>query len=453
MRIYKLGTRTNREWLWWIVAWLAEKASKPVARLLRSYAPSVRDKLQPALFALYAWLSHNQGFTVVQPGTEPAGPKPRLLIDVSTTFHLTQVTGIQRTVRSLAAALQRNGHRYGFYPVPVRLKRVRGAKLILMTAPGFPESGEEQLVALRPGDCFFMLDSSWDIYPKWAVVLFPIVRALGGKIITCVYDILPITHPEFFTRATLKMFEPWYNCAVAESDALFAISESTRQELLRRIGKSPVHTEFFHLGADFVPARTAVPVPSVGKTISTFLMVGTIEPRKGHGTVLKAFQMLWASGLTVRLVFVGRPGWKVTDLISRMEELSAASEFFDYYPNASDEKLAQCYSEADAVIAASLAEGFGLPLVETLLLGKPLIASDIPAFREVAGSLPTYFEPGNPASLAAAVRILLAGENRNSEDFPRWITWDQSADQLMEKVARLCGVPATSEYIEPRGYE
>ena len=441
MLIPKLGTRTSREWFLWVLALLAEKSSKPAARLLRKYGPSLREKMQPTLFALYAWLSHNQGFTIVLPGTEPAGRRPRLLIDVSTTFHLTQVTGIQRTVRSLAAALQRNGHRYGLDPVPVRLKRVRGAKLILVTAPGFPSPGEEQPVALRPGDCFFMLDSSWDIYPKWAIVLFPIVRALGGKIITCVYDILPISHPEFFTRATLRMFKPWFKYAVAESDALFAISESTRQELLHRIGSRSIHTEFFHLGADFVPEQTTVLVPTVRKAISTFLMVGTIEPRKGHSTVLTAFQMLWASGLTVRLVFVGRPGWKVADLISRMEELSASSEFFDYYPNASDEKLAQCYSEADAVIAASLAEGFGLPLVETLLLGKPLIASDISAFREVAGSLPTYFEPGNPASLAAAVRTLLAGEKRNSEDLPRWITWDQSADQLMEKVAQLACPP------------
>ena len=150
--------------------------------------------------------------------------------------------------------------------------------------------------------------------------------------------------------------------------------------------------------------------------------------------------MLWLTGSNVRLVFVGRPGWNVSDLISQMEELSAASDLFDYYPNASDEKLAACYREADAVIAASLAEGFGLPLVETLMLGKPLIASDIPAFREIAGSVPTYFEPGNPASLAAAVRSLLAGESQKFSEFPRWLTWDQSADQLMEKIARFCAV-------------
>lgn len=438
MPFSKLGARTSRDWVWWISARLAKILSRPVARLLRTVAPSFRNRLQPALFAFYAWLSHNQGFTVVPPDTEPAGQRPRLLIDVSTTFNSVQVTGIQRTVRSLTAALQRNGDRYRFEPVPVRLKRVHGAKLVLMTARGFPNPGEDQLVALRPGDCLFMLDSSWDIYRKWAAILFPMVRARGGKIVTCVYDILPITHPKLFTGTTLKMFRPWFKSAVAESDALFAISNATRQELLHRFGKKSAYTEFFHLGADFAPERMLAPQLSADKPISNFLMVGTIEPRKGHSTVLAAFQMLWSSGLPVRLVFVGRPGWKVAPLIRRLEELSATSEFFDFYPNASDEKLARCYSETDAVIAASLAEGFGLPLVETLLLGKPLVASNIPAFREVAGGVPTYFEPGNAVSLAAAVRTLVTGGKRNSEELPRWITWDQSADQLMEKVEKLC---------------
>ena len=434
---------TNRDWFWRFFAHLAKKSSRPAAGLLRRYAPSVRGRLQPALFAFYAGLGRRlRDFTVERPDIEPAGPKPRLLIDVSTTFHMAQVTGIQRTVRSLAAALQRNGHRYDFDPVPVRLKRSEGARLVLVTVPGFPNLGEgdEQPVALRTGDCFFMLNSSWDIYPKWAAALFPVIRGLGGKIITCVYDILPITHPEFFTSETVEMFEPWYKFAITESDALFAISETTQQELLRRIGKRSIRTDYFHLGADFVPARTRIPVMAPNKTTSTFLVVGTIEPRKGHNTVLTAFQMLWASGLVVRLVFVGRPGWKVSGLISRIKALSAANEFFDYYPNASDELLAQCYGEADVVIAASLAEGFGLPLVETLLLSKPIIASDISAFREVGGDLPTYFEPGNPASLAAAVRSLLAGEDRKIEDLPRWITWDQSADQLMRKIAQFCEV-------------
>jgi glycosyltransferase involved in cell wall biosynthesis len=443
MRIRILDRLTNRDWFWRFFAHLAKKSSRPAAGLLRRYAPSVRGRLQPALFAFYAWLAQQQSvgrrlqdFTVERPDVEAAGPRPRLLIDVSTTFHMAQVTGIQRTVRSLAAALQRNGHRYDFDPVPVRLKRTEGARLVLVTVPGFPNSreGDEEPVALRTGDCFFMLDSSWDIYPKWAAALFPVIRGLGGKVITCVYDILPITHPEFFTSETIEMFEPWYKFAITESDALFAISETTRQELLRRIGNRPIRTDYFHLGADFVPAQTTAPVLVPKKTTSTFLVVGTIEPRKGHGTVLTAFQMLWASGLAVRLVFVGRSGWKVSGLISRIEALSATNEFFDYHPNASDALLAQCYGEADAVIAASLAEGFGLPLVETLLLGKPIIASDIPAFREVGGDLPTYFEPGNPASLAASVRSLLTGEDRKMEDLPRWITWDQSADQLMRKI-------------------
>src|SRR6201999_1773329 len=114
-----------------------------------------------------------------------------------------------------------------------------------------------------------------------------------------------------------------------------------------------------------------------------FLMVGTIEPRKDHATVIDAFQMLWESGSRARLTFVGRPGWRAEAVLARIKALAETNPFFKFHANASDELLAQCYDEASVVIASSLAEGFGLPLIESMMFGKPLIASDIPSFREV----------------------------------------------------------------------
>src|SRR5947209_4532543 len=128
MRIRKVGVRPKR-WFWRTFGNLTKQFSTPAARALRKYAPSVRESLQPTLSGLYVWLEHRQGFSVVPPTTEPSGSKPRLLIDVSTTFHVAQVTGIQRTVRSLVAALKRNGHRYHLDPIPVRLKPMGGTNL------------------------------------------------------------------------------------------------------------------------------------------------------------------------------------------------------------------------------------------------------------------------------------------------------------------------------------
>ncbi len=447
-----LRRNKHRVTFWSIAAVVAKKASKPAAHLLRRYAPTIRDDLQPTLYAFYAWLSWKQtrllsldDFSVEDPPIEQPGPKPRLLIDVTTTYHMSNVTGIQRTVRSLSSALQRNSTRYTFDALPVCLKRTPDAKLVLMAVPGFPDSNSrEQNVSLRAGDCFFMLDSSWDIYPKWAEAMFPRIRGLGGKVFTCVYDILPITNPEFFTSATVEMFRSWFKSAMRDSDVLFAISETTRLQLEQMPGERRPHTEFFHLGADSLPIPTFSSSQARSKG-RTFLMVGTIEPRKGHSTVLEAFEKLWSSHPEIRLIFVGREGWKVSTLVSKMEKLRSTNSSFLYYRNASDELLAKCYDEADAVIAASLAEGFGLPLVETMLRGKPLIASDIPAFREIAGDFPTYFRPADPSSLAEAIRSFLSSGPRTLQEGPQWISWDESSDQLMSKIDRYCGFAAVSD--------
>jgi len=326
--------------------------------------------------------------------------------------------------------------RYMFEIVPVRLRR-DGTVLTLVTAREFPEAWSDgDILALRKGDCVLMLDSSWDIYPKWSEVIFPIIRSLGGKIITCIYDILPVTHPQFFPTKTVRMFNPWFKLATEESDAVLSISRATRSEVEQRSKLTRVQSLFFHLGADFGSAPSSQ-LSISKKSIPTFLMVGTIEPRKGHATVLDAFQAIWRSGQKMNLIFVGRPGWKVGALMKRIRKTAKSNESFIFHEGASDELLSECYRSADVVIAASLAEGFGLPLVETLRLGKPIIASDIPAFREVAGDLPTYFEPGNSAALVTAVRATLSETRSDPEVLPVWLTWDQSADQLMNKIGEL----------------
>ena len=405
-----------------------------MALLVRRRAPTIRAALQPVLSAVHDRL--RRYYAVNHPKMEPSGGRPRLLVDVSTTFHLSQVSGIQRTVRSLVSALKRNEMRYMFEIVPVRLRR-DGTVLTLVTAREFPEAWSDgDILALRKGDCVLMLDSSWDIYPKWSEVIFPIIRSLGGKIITCIYDILPVTHPQFFPTKTVRMFNPWFKLATEESDAVLSISRATRSEVEQRSKLTRVQSLFFHLGADFGSAPSSQ-LSISKKSIPTFLMVGTIEPRKGHATVLDAFQAIWRSGQKMNLIFVGRPGWKVGALMKRIRKTAKSNESFIFHEGASDELLSECYRSADVVIAASLAEGFGLPLVETLRLGKPIIASDIPAFREVAGDLPTYFEPGNSAALVTAVRATLSETRSDPEVLPVWLTWDQSADQLMNKIGEL----------------
>ena len=136
----------------------------------------------------------------------------------------------------------------------------------------------------------------------------------------------------------------------------------------------------------------------------TFLMVGTIEPRKGYAEVLEAFDQLWAAGHAMNLVVVGKAGWMVDDTLARFQSHVRLGEDFFWLDAASDECLEDMYQCATCLIAASKGEGFGLPLIEAARHGVPMIVRELPVFREVAGESAYYF--GGPESAGLAESVL-----------------------------------------------
>ena len=129
-------------------------------------------------------------------------------------------------------------------------------------------------------------------------------------------------------------------------------------------------------------------------------MVGSIEPRKSHEYVLNAFESLWAAEINVSLVFVGRNTWKSDALLERISSHQRLNQNLFLLRDATDVDLDFCYNHSSALIIASTVEGFGLPIVEAFQAGLPVIASDIPVFREIAKDNATYFLLDNTESLA-----------------------------------------------------
>jgi len=161
--------------------------------------------------------------------------------------------------------------------------------------------------------------------------------------------------------------------------------------------------------------------------------VGTVEPRKGHVQAFAAFEQLWAEKVDVNLVIVGMAGWGVEGLPDLLKQHEEENEQFFWLQGISDEYLEKVYGASSCLLAASLGEGFGLPLIEAAQKGLPIIARDIPVFREVAGDHAFYFEGDAPDALASAIRtwVQLEKERRapSSAEMP-WLTWKESADQL-----------------------
>jgi hypothetical protein len=203
----------------------------------------------------------------------------------------------------------------------------------------------------------------------------------------------------------------------------------------------PQQVSYFHLGADIdnsLPTK-GIPKDAEGllaalRTQPSFLMVGTVEARKGHALVLDAVERLWDQGLPVHLVIVGKQGSKVETLVEQMQNHPQVDHCLHWIKDASDDYLETLYATSSCLVAASLGEGFGLPLIEAARQKLPIIARDIPVHREVAGEHAFYFaEDATGEALAAKLQewlhLFTASQHPSSETMT-WLTWRQSAGQL-----------------------
>jgi glycosyltransferase involved in cell wall biosynthesis len=159
-------------------------------------------------------------------------------------------------------------------------------------------------------------------------------------------------------------------------------------------------------------------------------MVGTIEPRKGYSQVLDAFDRLWAEGGDYNLVFVGKEGWNVEPLVSRVLHHPEYTSRLHWYQGLSDEGLVVLYEQSSCLIAASEGEGFGLPLIEAAQFDLPIIARDIPVFREVAEGAAYFFKASNGAELVRVIESwleLFSEAKAPPSKHLSYLSWDQSA--------------------------
>ena len=297
----------------------------------------------------------------------------------------------------------------------------------------------------RAGDQLVLLDSSWhaDFFP-----LAERLKSEGVGIVSVIYDLIPLTHPQFCDAGLVKVFNHWFDWIAATADGYVAISETIRDEvraeMLRRIGPEKVAQrwfDYFHLGSELDLVEDGASVePDLLRMFKAkapvFLMVSTIEPRKNHGYLLDAFERAWAQGSQVRLCIAGRIGWKCEALVERVRQHPELNKRLFMFNDLSDKSLEYAYSHAASLVFPSYVEGFGLPLVEAMQRGLPAMGSDIPVFREIGGEFMAYFDLADPQTLANLVtRFEATGE------FPaerpvgewRWIGWHEASRQLIAR--------------------
>jgi alpha-1,2-rhamnosyltransferase len=316
--------------------------------------------------------------------------------------------------------------------------------LVIRKAGFSPLSTQATPLAVKTSDHLVLLDSTWQ---EQYFEQLERLKAHGTKITAVVYDIIPLTNPEFFQKRLRDIYAKWFDWVVEHADGFACISKTVCDELRgvaeeHRNGEMPERRAFsyFHLGSELDLKSGDTNPPSelaavFASRAPVFLSVGTLEPRKNHFYLLDAFDALWESGSNVRLCLVGNIGWKCEELMGRIANHPRAGGSLFWFKKLGDDGLEYAYRHADVLVMSSHAEGFGLPIVEALQRGLPVMASDIPVFREIGGDFVAYFDLADPKCLAKLVHAYerskaLAGV-RSPEEW-RWIDWKDSARQLVD---------------------
>lgn len=377
----------------------------------------------------------------------------QLLIDISELVQRDSESGIQRVVRSiLSELLKQPPDGYRIEPVYATTDQsYRYARRFTLRFLGCPESILfDEPIEYHAGDLFLGLDLQPQIVPAQQA-FYQQLRNYGVQVQFVVYDLLPITMPKAFLEGAEKSHHTWLK-VVAESDGGVCISKAVADELsnwFKTNGPTrqrPFKIDWFHLGADIDASAPSKGMPDNAKAVistldvrPSFLMVGTIEPRKGYVQTLAAFELLWTDGIDANLVLVGKQGWMTESLVDRLRNNPELGKRLFWLDGISDEYLAKVYTASTCLIAASEGEGFGLPLIEAVQHKLPIIARDIPVFSEVAGQYAYYFNGLDPESLAVCIKnwFALHADDKSllSTCIPS-LTWAQSTKQLLKI---LCG--------------
>jgi len=400
----------------------------------------------------------------------PSRPRQRqILVDVTVLSRKDYRTGIQRVARAQLLQLMQ------IAPKDTRVEAVylsndggrwhfRYASEYICRLLDIPISLADREVEIEAGDIFYGVDFHTDTTIEAINAgLFREWRANGVLVSFTIHDLLPIEAPHFFPEGTEEFHTRWFKGVVKNSDLLVCTSNTGVDTVNRWIDKLNLSDDRLpkvvsvYLGSDIKASA-----PDSGsdeyseifqemKSRPTFIVVGTIEPRKGHYQTLKAFEELWIEGIEVGLIFIGKEGWIDLDQSLRrtipqtMEAIRVAQEKYPYFKwlnSVDDANLERFYQNATAFLFPSEDEGFGIPLIEAAHYELPIIVRDRPIFRELAGEYADYFENDlNPTTIAKAIKRWIEsykrGDIKSSKGMP-YITWQESAERLYKEFMRIC---------------
>jgi glycosyltransferase involved in cell wall biosynthesis len=279
------------------------------------------------------------------------------------------------------------------------------------------------------------------------------VRFEGARNLVTVHDLIPLRHPAY-TSTDVARFQRLVTAVAAQADHIVTVSESARADIIALLGcpadKVTNTYEALGLSAEQLAAahrRAASPDPALGMAPRGYLLyAGSIEPRKNVRGLIEAYV---ASGTTLPLVLVGPDGWRTEEQLrghavrivdAPWREPGPAVVRLRYVPY---DTLLALIAGARALVYPSFAEGFGLPILEAMTLGTPVVTSNIGAMAEIAGAAALLVDPHDPRDVARAIDVVTQDDARAAELAARGtvraadFSIDEHAARLTKVYARL----------------
>jgi len=271
---------------------------------------------------------------------------------------------------------------------------------------------------------------------------FTVPPVRGAERAMTIHDLAWMSVPAYAPAGLRAFLDAVVPRQIAEADVIFVVSESTRRTLLehfgtvRRVVVAPNGVDGRFLVAGNAKDRAALGQLNLPE--SYLLMVGTIEPRKNHMRVIDALRSRQPG---VPLVIAGGRGWE-DEPIARSIHRATDEGLVHYLGFVDDALLPQLYANASGLIAASVEEGFDLPVVEGMAAGLPLLVSDIPVHREVAGDFASYCDPESVDSIGDGIIGLVSGHHdaayaEQGRKVAAQYSWDSTASTIWQTLKAL----------------
>ncbi len=260
-----------------------------------------------------------------------------------------------------------------------------------------------------------------------------IVAREDGGFVALVHDLIPIEHPEYARPGGDSIHRTRMATLARLADGLIANSKATADGLTRLISAAdgPV-IRVAPLGTHETVNDAPRFVPPIEPY---FVCLGTIEPRKNHLLLLNIWRRLAENGNPApRLLVIGKRGWENENIVDMLERCPAISAYVEEINGMSDADVTAALAGARALLMPSFAEGFGMPVAEALMVGTPVVCSDLSALREAGGDAPDYLDPlDGPGWIEAILDYTAAPSPRREAALERIKSWSPPtwADHLL----------------------